>query len=62
MGKSSEYFLASDKLKVVPKQKDLGLIVEDSLNWHEHIAEKCHNALSVLMMIRRNCGKIILDC
>ena len=60
--KSCEYFFASDKLKVVSKQKDLGLIVEDSLKWHEHIAEKCPKALSVLMMIKRNCGKITLDC
>ena len=62
MGKSCKYFLASDKLNLVPKQRDLCLIVEDSLKWHEHKAEKCHKALSVLMMIKRNCGTITLEC
>ena len=62
IGKSCEYFLDGDKLKLVTKQKDLGLIIEDSLKWHEHIAEKCHKAMSVLMMIKRNCRMISLEC
>ena len=34
-GKSCEYFLACDKLKLVPKQKDLGLIAEVVLTSRE---------------------------
>ena len=62
IGKSCEYYLDRDKLKLVTKQKDLGVVIEDSLKWHEHIAEKCHKAISVLMMIKRNCGVVSLEC
>ena len=47
MGKSREDFLASDKLKLATKQRsssEKGLVVEGFLEWHEQIAEKCHNA------------------
>ena len=36
--------------------------MEDSLKWSSHIARKCHKAMTVLMMLKRNSRSTTIEC
>ena len=54
LAKSCRFSIASEVLTVATQQKDLEIVMEDSLKWSSLIAQKCHNAMTVLMMLKRN--------
>ena len=59
LAKSCSYSISNEALTVVTQQKDLGIIMENSLKWSSHVAQKCHKAMTVLMMLKRKFdGKI----
>ena len=48
------YFLNGNRLKSVEEEKDLGVIVDEKLNFHSHIAEATAKANRILGCIRRS--------
>ena len=49
-----QYFLDGNRLKSVEEEKDLGVIVDEKLNSHSHIAEATAKANKILGCIRRS--------
>ena len=62
LAKSCRYSISNEALTVVTQQKDLGIIMEDPLKWSSHIAQKCHKAMTVLMMLKRNSRSTTIEC
>ena len=50
------YFLAGNILSKSACEKDLGVLVNSKLSWHDHIVNKVNKANRVLRLIRRTCG------
>ena len=48
------YFLDGHRLKSVEEEKDLGIIIDEKLNLHSHIAEMATRANKILGCIRRS--------
>ena len=48
-----EYTLYNTKLKYTDKEKDIGVIVDNKLNFEEHMNEKINKANSIMGLIRR---------
>ena len=49
-----EYKLCNTKLKYTNKEKDIGVVVDDQLNFEEHMNEKINKANSIMGLIRRS--------
>ena len=62
LAKSCRYSISNEALTVVTQQKDLGIIMEDSLKWSSHIAQKCQKAMTVLMMLKCNSRSTTIEC
>ena len=41
-------------------EKDLGVVVNRKLSWHDHIFNKVNTANNVLRLIRRSCGSCVI--
>ena len=41
-------------------EKDLGILVNNKLSWHDHIVNKVNTANKVLRLIRRSCGSSVI--
>ena len=41
-------------------EKDLGILVNNKLSWHDHIVNKVNTANEVLCLIRRSCGSCVI--
>ena len=41
-------------------EKDLGILVNNKLSWHDHIVNKVNTANKVLRLIRRSCGSYVI--
>lgn len=52
----TRYFLAGNILSKSACEKDLGVLVNSKLSWHDHIVNKVNKANKVLRLIRRTCG------
>ncbi len=50
---NNNYTIGNDTIKTVTQQKDLGILISDSLSWSVHIKEICSKAYRSLYLIRR---------
>ena len=41
-------------------EKDLGILVNNELSWHDHIVNKVNTAYKVLRLIRRSCWSCVI--
>ncbi len=50
---NNNYTIGNDTIKTVTQQKDLGILLSDSLSWSVHIKQICSKAYQSLYLIRR---------
>ena len=50
------FVLAGNILSRSASEKDLDVLVNSKLSWHDHIVNKVNEANKVLQLIRRTCG------
>ncbi len=50
---NNNYTIGNDTIKTVTQQKDVGILLSDSLSWSVHIKEICSKAYRSLYLIRR---------
>ena len=56
------YQFGNNILAKIQCEKDLGVLVNSKLSWHDHIINKVNTANKVLRLIRRSCGsRVIAD-
>lgn len=53
---NSSYQLGNNVIAKTRCEKDLGILVNNKLPWHDHIINKVSTANKVLRLIRRSCG------
>ena len=58
---NTEYYLGGQCLQVANTTKDLGVAVSSNLSWTTHIKQMCAKANRTLGLIKRVCGKDIVD-
>ena len=58
---NTEYYLGGQCLQVANTTKDLGVTVSSNLSWTTHISYMCAKANRTLGLIKRVCGKDIVD-
>ena len=49
-----EYKLQNQRLQIVAKEKDIGVIIDDQLNFESHMSAKINKATSMFGLIRRS--------
>ncbi len=47
---NNNYTIGNDTIKTVTQQKDLGILISDSLSWSVHIIEICSKARSLYLI------------
>ncbi len=51
------YKLGVEDITISKEEKDLGLLLNHKLSWHDHVLNKINTANKVLRLIKRTCGK-----
>lgn len=49
-----EYLINNKALAIIPKEKDLGVCITNTLTWSEHAHERCAKANKMLGFLRRS--------
>ena len=49
------YMLGTERIPMTKDAKDLGVIINHNLSWHNHILAKVNTANKVLRLIKRTC-------
>jgi len=57
---NSSYQLGNNIIAKTQCEKDLGVLVNSKLSWHDHIISKINTANKVLPLIRRCCGSWVI--
>ena len=57
---NSSYQLGNNIIAMTRCEKDLGILVNNKLSWHDHIVNKVNTANEVLRLIRRSCGSCVI--
>ena len=57
---NSSYQLGNNIIAMTRCEKDLGILVNNKLSWHDHIVNKVNTANEVLHLIRRSCGSCVI--
>ena len=52
---NSSYQLSNNSIGKTQCEKDLGVLVNSKLSWHDYIINKVNTANKVLCLIRRSC-------
>ena len=55
MGKDDlniKYMLKDQKLQKVKEEKDIGVIIDDQLDFESHLSEKIHKAIKMFGLLR----------
>ena len=53
----SSYFLGNNIINKSNYERDLGVIVNSKLSWHDQVISKVNTANKVLRLVKRTCGK-----
>ena len=57
---NSSYQLGNNIIAKTQCEKDLGVLVNSQLSWHDHIINKVNTANEVLRLMRRSCGSCVI--
>ena len=57
---NSSYQLGNNIIAMTRCEKDLGILVNNKLSWHDHIVNKVNTANKVLRLIRRSGGSCVI--
>ena len=58
---NSSYELGNNIIPMTRCEKDLGILVNNKLSWHDHIVNKVNTANKVLCLIRRSVSSQLAD-